>query len=67
MQKEAQAQSQSMNVAAYPQFCGSWPGDEWPEGEAMNEHPSFAEVCAGLYLEHGSEIEERGINSSNLW
>lgn len=56
MQNEARAQSQSVNIAAYPQFCGSWPNDEWPEDELIDQHRSFAEVCAGLYLEHESEI-----------
>ena len=58
MQNEAQAQSQSVNIAAYPQFCGSWPGDEWPEDELIDQQYSSAELCTGLYLEHESELEE---------
>ncbi len=60
MQNEAQAQSQSVNIAAYPQFCGSRPGDEWPEDELIDQHSSFAEICAGLYLEYEGELEDGG-------
>jgi hypothetical protein len=42
------AQSQVVNVAAYPQLCGSWPGDEWPEDILFGQYADSAELCAEL-------------------
>lgn len=46
------AQSQAVNVAAYPQLCGSWPGDEWPKDDLIEQRGDFVELCGGLSLEH---------------
>ena len=42
-------QSQAVNVAAYPQLCGSWPGDEWPENILFEQHADSVELCAELH------------------
>jgi|GEM_PF-2806071 len=49
------AQPQVVNVAAYPQLCGSWPGDEWPEDDLWKPHHKFAELCGDVQLEYGRE------------
>lgn len=42
------AQSQAVNVAAYPQLCGSWLGNEWPEDDLWEPHHNFVELCGEL-------------------
>lgn len=49
------AQSQAVNVAAYPQLCGSWPCDEWPEDSWWEQYHNFAELCGDVQIEHGRE------------
>jgi len=49
-QLEAQPESnegacQEVSPAAYPQLCGSWPGDEWPEDAPENWHSDLANFC----------------------
>lgn len=59
MQNEAQAQPQQANVSAYPQFCGSWPNDEWPEDALIYQRGDFVDLCAGSHVEHEGESEDR--------
>ena len=57
MQNKAQSQIQQANIAAYPQLCGSWPSDEWPDDALIDQHRGFVELCAGSHVDLGSEIE----------
>lgn len=49
------AQSQAVNVAAYPQLCGSWLGNEWPEDDLWEQHHNFVELCGDVQIEYGRE------------
>jgi threonyl-tRNA synthetase len=61
MQNEAQAQSQQANVSVYPQFCGSWLNDEWPEDALIYQRGDFVDLCAGSHAEHEGEIRVSGL------
>ena len=36
---------QEVSPAAYPQLCGSWSGEEWPEGAPGNWRNELASFC----------------------
>jgi threonyl-tRNA synthetase len=61
MQNEAQARSQQANVSVYPQFCGSWPNDEWPEDALIYQRGDFVDLCAGPHVEHEGAIRVSGL------
>lgn len=42
------AQSQAVNLAAYPQLCGSWSSNEWPEDILFEQYADSVELCAEL-------------------
>ena len=62
MQDEARMQSQPANVAAYPQFCGSWPNDEWPEDAPIYQYGCFVELCTEFPVGHRVVAEKASSN-----
>jgi hypothetical protein len=67
MHHEAKAQQefsvdalQHISVAAYPQLCGSWPGDEWPEEVLFEPNDAFSCLCAASQNEYPGEQGARG-------
>lgn len=45
---------QEASPPAYPQLCGSWPGDEWPEDDVSGDRYSdHANLC--LFAESARE------------
>ena len=44
------------SLAAYPQLCGSWPGDDWPEEKELEPRGDFAALCACSPIEYEGEI-----------
>ncbi|HEY1351339.1 MAG TPA: hypothetical protein VGF67_17090 [Ktedonobacteraceae bacterium] len=62
-QEASESLFQGASPAIHPQLCGSWPGDEWPDGPD-EEAGGPASLCAGspgvyayeMWLYPGSEI-----------
>lgn len=51
---------QHISVAAYPQLCGSWLGDEWPEDVLLEPNDALSHLCAASQSEYPGEIGARG-------
>jgi hypothetical protein len=56
VQREFNARAfQEVSPAAYPQLCGSWPGEEWPEDDrAGDRQNALAHFC--LPAEYAREV-----------
>jgi hypothetical protein len=57
VQQEFNARAfQEVSPAAYPQLCGSWPGDEWPEDDISSSdwQNALAHFC--LPAEYACEV-----------
>lgn len=50
---------QQFSVAAYPQLCGSWPGDGWPEDILLEQRDDLIDRCAAEHIECPGEMWTR--------
>ena len=51
---------QEVSAAAYPQLCGCWLGDEWPENMPGEQPGGHLNLCPGSSGVYANEIWSQG-------